>query len=333
MNTNPSHDRPQSDGLPSRTGGPPTDLATRYRTLFDALEEGFCVFEMIYDEAGEPVDYRFKEINRAFTAQTGLREEDVKAGRTMLEMAPAHEKVWFERYGRVAKTGEPITIEDRADALGRWYSVHAFRIGGEGSVEVGALFKDVTEKYETARAQAEERARQDRRFENAKVATFDLDVPGDRVYANGLLARLFGVSVADAAGGPLAVYFDAIHPDDRERTSATIVRSLETGGRYEVQYRVVGSDGEERTVLARGRHELGPGGARFETFRRRARHLGESTRGGCVARKRAKAHARARLGQHRLLEPRYRDRDPEERRATSHPVLRDGSGTRLRGGA
>ena len=260
MNTDPSHVRPQSDDPPSHPGGPPTDPATRYRTLFDALEEGFCVFEMIYDEAGEPVDYRFKEINRAFTAQTGLREEDVKSGRTMLEMAPSHEKCWFERYGRVAKTGEPITIEDRADALGRWYSVHAFRIGGEGSVEVGALFKDVTEDHEKAQAQAEERARQDRTLENAEVATFDLDVPGDRVYANGLLARFFGISEADAAGGPLAVYFDAIHPDDRERTSATIARSLETGGRYEIQYRVVGSDGRERTVLARGDTTLDPEG-------------------------------------------------------------------------
>jgi PAS domain-containing protein len=33
----------------------------RYRALFDALEEGFCVIELLVDAAGRPADYRFVE--------------------------------------------------------------------------------------------------------------------------------------------------------------------------------------------------------------------------------------------------------------------------------
>ena len=31
----------------------------RYRTLFDTIDEGFCIIEMIFDAEGKPADYRF----------------------------------------------------------------------------------------------------------------------------------------------------------------------------------------------------------------------------------------------------------------------------------
>ena len=231
----------------------------RYRTLFDAIEEGFCVLEIVYDAAGVPVDYRFKETNRVFAQQTGIRPEDFRH-KTMLEIAPSHEKVWFERYGKVASTGEPLAFEERAEALGRWFSIYAFRVGGEGSHEVGVLFKDVTERREADRASAEERMRQRRTLENAEVATFDWDVVEDRVYANPLLARFFDVSKDDASGGPIERYLAAIHADDRDRVAATIFGALATGERYETQYRLRVAQGRERTVLARGDATLGEDG-------------------------------------------------------------------------
>ena len=44
----------------------------RYRMLFDTIDEGFCIVEMIFDEHERPVDYRFLEINPSFEKQTGL---------------------------------------------------------------------------------------------------------------------------------------------------------------------------------------------------------------------------------------------------------------------
>jgi hypothetical protein len=34
--------------------------------LFNAIDEGFCVIEVIFDEEKNPVDYRFIMINAAF---------------------------------------------------------------------------------------------------------------------------------------------------------------------------------------------------------------------------------------------------------------------------
>ena len=115
----------------------------RYRTLFDTLIEGFCTIEMIFDAAGRPVDYRFLEINPAFEKQTGLQNAQ---GRLMRDLAPDHEKHWFEIYGKIALTGEPLIFENEAKALGRYYDVCAYRIGGPESRKVAILFNDITKR-------------------------------------------------------------------------------------------------------------------------------------------------------------------------------------------
>jgi PAS domain S-box-containing protein len=122
----------------------------KYRTLFDSIDEGFCIIEMIFDEQGAPVDYRFLEANPAFIKQTGLKEAIDK---TMLELAPTHETFWFDVYGRIALTGKPERFEHRAEALKRWYEVYAFRIGEPEERRVAVLFRDIAERKQRERQQ------------------------------------------------------------------------------------------------------------------------------------------------------------------------------------
>jgi PAS domain S-box-containing protein len=115
----------------------------KYRILFDSIDEGFCVIEMIFDEQQKPVDYRFLEINASFEKQTGMHNA---VGKRMREFAPDHEEHWFEIYGHIALTGEPIRFENRAEQLHRWYDVYAFRFGNPKNKQVAILFKDITER-------------------------------------------------------------------------------------------------------------------------------------------------------------------------------------------
>lgn len=115
----------------------------KYRTLFDSIDEGFCIIEMIDDGRSGPVDYRFLETNASFERQTGLVNA---AGRRMRELEPDHEEHWFERYSRIARTRRGERFEDRADALGRWYDVYAFPIGSPEQGRVAIIFRDVMER-------------------------------------------------------------------------------------------------------------------------------------------------------------------------------------------
>jgi PAS domain S-box-containing protein len=118
----------------------------RYRNLFESIDEGFCVIEVLCDEDDRPLDYRFLETNPSFEQQTGL--QDV-VGRSMRELRPNHEDHWFQTYGKVALTGTPIRFQARAEALNRWYDVYAFRVGAAAERKVAVLFNDITAQRQT----------------------------------------------------------------------------------------------------------------------------------------------------------------------------------------
>ncbi|MEP7244570.1 MAG: ATP-binding protein [Gammaproteobacteria bacterium] len=120
----------------------------QYRALFDTLIEGFCTVEVIFDANEKAVDYRFLEINAAFEQQTGLHNVQ---GKLMRDLAPGLEAHWFETFGKVALTGEPVRLEDEARPLGRFYDVCAYRVGGPGSRKVAILFNDITDRKSAQR--------------------------------------------------------------------------------------------------------------------------------------------------------------------------------------
>jgi PAS domain S-box-containing protein len=124
------------------------DSESRYRELFNSIDEGFCVIEMIFDANDQPIDYQFLEVNPAFERQTGLQSA---AGHRMLELAPLHEKKWFEIYGQVSRTGVPIRFVDEAKALDRWFDVYAFKLGGRDSRKVAIIFNNITYRKQTER--------------------------------------------------------------------------------------------------------------------------------------------------------------------------------------
>ncbi|MGI4738015.1 MAG: PAS domain S-box protein [Janthinobacterium lividum] len=123
----------------------------KYRTLFETIDEGFCLIEVLFDAQQRPYNYRFAEVNPAFEQQTGLVNA---TGRTILEMAPQLEQHWFDIYGDIALTGKPVRFEQRAEPLQRWFNAYAFRVGEPGQYRVAVLFNDIS-----LRRQAEEALR------------------------------------------------------------------------------------------------------------------------------------------------------------------------------
>lgn len=118
------------------------DSEERYRNLFNSIDEGFCVIEMIYDGA-RPVDYRFLEVNPSFSKQCGLQNA---TGKRVLELVPNFDTSWFQIYGQVAATGEPIRFVREDKALHRWFEVYAFRIGERQNFKIAVLFNNITER-------------------------------------------------------------------------------------------------------------------------------------------------------------------------------------------
>jgi PAS domain S-box-containing protein len=113
---------------------------------FEHMEEAFALHQMIFDASGKPVDYRFLLVNPAFERMTGMKAAEVQ-GRTFRQVLPGADPAWIEIYGRVAATGEVLQFQRVEKALGRCYSVKAFRLGKD---LFACLFHDVTEERKRA---------------------------------------------------------------------------------------------------------------------------------------------------------------------------------------
>jgi signal transduction histidine kinase len=117
--------------------------ARQYRTLFDSMDEGFCIIEFFDGPHGPLSDYIHVDANIAYARHAGIPNV---VGQKLREMVGEEADSWAERYGAVLRTGEPIRFEQELVATGRHLSLSAFRIEPPSRKQVAVLFQDVTER-------------------------------------------------------------------------------------------------------------------------------------------------------------------------------------------
>ncbi|MDN3273432.1 PAS domain-containing protein [Frankia sp. RB7] len=113
----------------------------RYRTLFNSIDEGFCVIEFFDGPHGPLSDYIHVEANPAYTQHAGIPNV---VGQKVREMVPAEADGWVELYGGVLRTGVPIRFERELVATGRYLELAAFRVEPSSRKQVAVLFQDIT---------------------------------------------------------------------------------------------------------------------------------------------------------------------------------------------
>ena len=223
----------------------------RYHALFDKMSEGFALHEIICDQSGKPVDYRFIDINSAFERLTGLKRETL-IGKTLLEVLPDTEPVWIEKYGGVALTGQSIHFDQYHAGLSRHYEVFAYCPAPR---LFAVLFLDVTERKRVEDLLAENENRLERAQGIAHLGSWELDVIKDRLTWSDEVYRIFGLQPQEF-GATYEAFLEAVHPDDRAVVDAAYSGSLREGRDiYEVEHRVVRkSTGETRFVHEKCEH-------------------------------------------------------------------------------
>ncbi len=167
----------------------------------------FAHHQIMLDDKGVPVNYRFLEVNPAFEKMTGLKSREI-IGKTVLETIPAINDGgfdWISIYGKVALTGEEKVFEQYSQPLQKWYQVHVY------SHEKGfftTIFTDITQN----KMQTEELER----FFSVNldllcIATLD----GLFLKVNKQWEVVLGYTSEELLKHR---FFDFIHPDDVEST-------------------------------------------------------------------------------------------------------------------
>jgi PAS domain S-box-containing protein len=191
----------------------------KYRTLFDSIDEGFCIIEKV---AGKPLDFRYIEANPAFASQAGASSV---VGKTIRQAFSREPEEWIHIYDTILRTGEPKRFERDLVTRGRTLELFAFRVGDKDHRRVAVIFRDITSRKEAERAGSLLAAIVD----SSDDAIVSKSLDGVITSWNKGAERLFGYAAEEAIGQNITL----IVPPGRLQEEAEILDSVKRGKRVD----------------------------------------------------------------------------------------------------
>jgi PAS domain-containing protein len=96
---------------------------SRYRSLFEQMQEAFVLLEVIADADGQTVDYRYLDVNPAYEMLFGIKKRD-RLDRTVKEVAD--DILSLDKLDHIVATGAALTFATMIAASSRTFSMSAF---------------------------------------------------------------------------------------------------------------------------------------------------------------------------------------------------------------
>ncbi len=189
-----------------------------FKTLIANSPFGFAYHKILLNEAGDPVDYEFLEVNKAFEELTGLKVAGI-AGKKVSDVLHGIRQSsfnWVAFFGKVALEGGEEVFEQYSEPLNRWYKVQAY---SPEKYYFATVFTDITAE----KVQSERLSKTEKRYRGLIESQSDLIVRVDNqnrfTFVNDAYCRTFGKTPEELIGNS---FFPLVHEDDREATAKTL---------------------------------------------------------------------------------------------------------------
>jgi PAS domain S-box-containing protein len=193
----------------------------KYRMLFDSIDEGFFLIDVLFDDHDRPVDLHYVEANAAATRMLGLDY----TGRRLTELSPDYEEYWFEIFGTVARTGESVRLERYAAPDRRWYDFYVFKVGGPESRRIGNTFLDITERKRTEEAIAAAKRERQNIIDNTPAIVYAFDLEERFIVANAAVAETFHATPEEMIGRRRLEFMPAEDADWHETNDRRVIEA------------------------------------------------------------------------------------------------------------
>ncbi|MFP4458584.1 MAG: PAS domain S-box protein [Candidatus Zixiibacteriota bacterium] len=169
----------------------------QYRKLYENMNEGVAIHEIVHDKLGNPVDYRITDVNLAYENILELRTEDI-VGKFSTEVYGTDRPPYLEIFTKVARTGLPYRFEVYFKPFNKYFSISAFSTDSSHFVTV---FEDISKRKEMEKELRRSEELFSRAFHNGPLLMCIEDIDTDRyIEINSNFIKTTGYKRAEIIG-------------------------------------------------------------------------------------------------------------------------------------
>jgi PAS domain S-box-containing protein len=227
----------------------------RYRALFNNVSELITFDELLYDDQGNPVDWRVLDVNPAFLKRWGKSRDEI-IGQHIFGGKVT--EPFLKHFSLVVKTGQPVQFEIFFEPLQLYLLISAFHIRGPYFSRIAV---DITDRKKLENELRDKEEGYLLALESGNLGTFRRNFKENRAILDERCQKFLNL--------PAETTFDEwisrVHPDDAVVLKKKIEESSspQGNGRVEAEYRMIHSDGSVHWIAANSQiHFSGVGNSR-----------------------------------------------------------------------
>ncbi|WP_287587158.1 PAS domain S-box protein [Candidatus Borrarchaeum sp.] len=197
----------------------------KYHSVYDSMNEGVALHQIIYDEQGETVDYTIIDVNPAYESITGLKREKAVGSRAS-ELYGIGNSPYLDIYAKVAATGQPTSFETYFPPIDKHFSISVFSLS---KGQFATVFTDITAHKKAEKALISEKERLAVTLRSIGDGVIATDTEGKIVLINKVAEKLTGWPQKEAFGKPLGEVFRIINEKTSTPCENPVENVLKTG--------------------------------------------------------------------------------------------------------
>lgn len=197
----------------------------RFESLFDNMNEGFSLHEVVLNEDGKVIDYIFLEVNKAFENITDLKENEIKNKRVK-EVLPDIEESWIELFGQVATSGKSTNFQNYSANIGKYFNVNVY---SPRKNQFASIFTDITYQIEANLRLDKEKTLFKTTIDSLGDGVISTDKFGKIEIMNPIAEEISGWKLDEVKGLEFEKVFNIIDENTRKSKVDELLKVFENG--------------------------------------------------------------------------------------------------------
>ncbi|MFP4050720.1 MAG: PAS domain S-box protein [Thermoplasmata archaeon] len=220
----------------------------KYRNLFEEMNEGLALNELVFDGSDEPVDYRILKVNPNFESILGINKEDV-VGKKATEAYGTDNAPYLDIYTKVAQTGKSTEFNTYFEPLDKYLRISVF---SSEKNRFATVFNDITEKKKTMEKLEKERRLLEQTEDIGNIGGWEYDVEKDEMYWTENLFKLHDINKEDKKGH-IEKSLEFYPPDAIEKVKKSFEKAVNEGESYDIEVPFLNADGKKMWIRTIGK--------------------------------------------------------------------------------